>query len=199
MWPQLQGWLYRGRASPGLWLRAAALGWGIFPHRYSTGTVSFTWDSSSLWEICQNSAKFSLEGENLFLKILFKAKHSRGWRISRQLRTENGKELQLFLITEICQFCPVDKNLTPCPISECCCFLWDNSLYNINHNNEIQLKAGVCWFWFMYQDDGSMFEHTGSKAAVSSCQCHAGKLSQLPLFSKGIVQLSFFPPLISFS
>lgn len=38
-----------------------------------------------------------------------------------------------------------------------------------------------------------MFEHTGSKAAVSSCQCHAGELNSLPLFSrKGIVQLLVF-------
>lgn len=71
---------HRGGASPGLCHTAAAAPWDApFPTAALQAPTCFTWDSSSLWELCQNSAKFSLEGEKLFLKISFKAKHSEAW------------------------------------------------------------------------------------------------------------------------
>lgn len=149
MTPAQGATVQRGSEPQALPRSSSSLPGCTFPHGCSTGTLCFTWDSSSPRETCQNSAKFSLEGEKLFLKKnkkLFKAKHSKGLRISRLLKTENGKEVRLFLNREICQFCPDDKNLPPTPNSVYCCFLQDNSLYDINHNNEIQMKAGVCWF-----------------------------------------------------
>lgn len=80
------GWLWgplsRGGVSPGLCHSAAAAPWDApFSMAALQAPTCFTWDSSSLWEVCQNSVKFSLEGEKLFLKISFKA--LRGLRLSR--------------------------------------------------------------------------------------------------------------------
>lgn len=69
--------LCRGGVSPGLCHSAAAAPWDApFPMAALQASTCFTWDSSSLWDICQNSAKFSLEREKPFLEISFKAKHS---------------------------------------------------------------------------------------------------------------------------
>lgn len=79
-WPQLRVPPCRKGASPGLCHSAAAAPWDApFPMAALQALTCFTWDSSSLWEVCQNSAKFSSEREKLFLKISFRAKRSEAW------------------------------------------------------------------------------------------------------------------------